>query len=423
MLPNPYTPDATPRMFVGREDELDQVRARLDGVVQYGEMSPLMVFTAPRGQGKTSLLRRVAEDAQHQGFVTVWVSCVSKARFLPDLVQAVDRSLRRAELTSDRWASRLETLTVEVGVPGAKVSTGFRTRGATPEPQISRVGAVESLLHEAAVAVRGRGGAGVLVLLDELHAPDLTDTAVLLNALQNLSGERAVNPLAVIGAGLPATPEHLTKAATFAERTTFAALPRLGPRASADALIAPAAEVGVPWSTTALAVAEGHADGYPYLLQLFGAATWDAARPDPGTTLTEAHVIAGSVQVATRAGAMFRARWGTATPMEREFIAAMANHPDERVPRADIASIMGRTTAAISVVRNRLIDRGIIEPAGHGLLRFTIPGFDAYVRNDTDAPPPATPPPPPARALTSGAPRGIAGPGAPRRTGRTGPVR
>jgi hypothetical protein len=30
--------------------------------------------------------------------------------------------------------------------------------------------------------------------------------------------------------------------------------------------------------------------------------------------------------------------------------------------------------------RDRLLDKGIIEPAGHGRLRFTLPGFTDYVR-------------------------------------------
>ena len=44
---------------------------------------------------------------------------------------------------------------------------------------------------------------------------------------------------------------------------------------------------------------------------------------------------------------------------------------------------MGRDTRAISVPRDRLLDKGIIEAAGHGRLRFTLPGFADYVRSQT----------------------------------------
>ena len=86
----------------------------------------------------------------------------------------------------------------------------------------------------------------------------------------------------VLGAGLPSTPGHLTSAATFAERWEYAELPALDAGASARALVRPAADVGVRWSAAALTLAEGYAGGYPYLLQLVGAAAWDVARPDAG---------------------------------------------------------------------------------------------------------------------------------------------
>jgi hypothetical protein len=46
---------------------------------------------------------------------------------------------------------------------------------------------------------------------------------------------------------------------------------------------------------------------------------------------------------------------------------------------------MGRTSRAVSMPRDRLLDKGIIESAGHGLLRFTLPGFTEYVRGQGTA--------------------------------------
>jgi hypothetical protein len=50
------------------------------------------------------------------------------------------------------------------------------------------------------------------------------------------------------------------------------------------------------------------------------------------------------------------------------------------VARSAVATRMGRTSRAVSMPRDRLLDKGIIESAGHGLLRFTLPGFTDYVR-------------------------------------------
>ena len=384
MLLNPYTPGQLPRFLVGREAEFARIRRQLTRVEQRGEMGgPPLIFTAPRGVGKTSLLRSAAADAQAAGFLTAWVSCVRGAPFLPELGAAITSANDELD-TSSRSSTRLGSFTVEVGVPGVKATAGFDRGSAVPSTSpLAGVGALEGLLHRTARSVRDRGGAGLVVFLDELHAAQLHDLAVLLNAVQNLDGHRENNPLAVIAAGLPSTPAHVTRAATFGERSAFVALPRLGEAASARALVAPAAELGVPWSHDAIELVESNAAGYPYFLQLLGATTWDAAEPDQGTTLTEDHVRAGAVEASAQINAMYEARWHAASEQEQDFMQAMARHPDEDVPRAVIAQALGRTSRAISVPRDRLIDKGIVESTTHGHVRFTLPGFAAYIRAQT----------------------------------------
>ena len=63
----------------------------------------------------------------------------------------------------------------------------------------------------------------------------------------------------------------------------------------------------------------------------------------------------------------------------------MASAGDGNVTRAQIAAAMGRDSRAISDPRERLIEKGVIEPVGHGLVRFTLPGFGAFVRSLDEA--------------------------------------
>ena len=56
------------------------------------------------------------------------------------------------------------------------------------------------------------------------------------------------------------------------------------------------------------------------------------------------------------------------------------------VRTADITELLGTTTPQLSRVRKALIDRGLIESPGTGMLRFTMPGFAAYVLAQADAP-------------------------------------
>lgn len=386
--PNPYTPGQVPRVLVGRSVELRRIRDLVSRVATFGELGgPLLVFHAPRGLGKTSLLRTAQRQAAEVGFVSAWVACSRERPFLPELVRVVERSLQKAEVIpagegGAGFRARLDRISVELGLPGAKVRADVARREEPVDTSaLAPISALEDLLHEAASAVRRRGGAGLLVFLDELHAASADDMATLLNALQNLDGEREQNPLAVVTAGLPVTPEALTRAATFGERSSFVPLDVLSDADARAALAVPAESLGVTWSDDALGRIAEEARGHPYFLQLAGSATWDAAAPAEGDEITVADVEAGVPAATEQLTAMYRARWRSASRAEQSFLAAMAAEDKENVTRAQIAQRLGVDSRAISVPRERLIEKGVIEPVGHGLVRFTMPGFAAYVRD------------------------------------------
>lgn len=389
MVPNPYTPGQVPRILAGRTAELRRIEGLLARVATYGELGgPLLVFHAPRGVGKTSLLRTGQRRAVEAGFVTAWVACSREQPVLPEIAHSVARALERADAlpsgaAGSRWRGELERLTFEIGIPGARVQAQVG-RKASSAPPPAAIGALEALLHDAATVVRQRGGAGLLLLLDELHTASPSDLAVVLNTLQNLDGERADNPLAAVGAGLPVTPEALTRAATFGERSTFVPLDLLSDVDARAALVEPAAAEQVGWTDGALSAVVAEAHGYPYLLQLLGSTTWDAAGPEAGSRLTLVDVRRGLPIARDQLAGMHRARWGAASGLERRFLTAMAAAGTDNVARATIAAGMGVDSRAISVPRERLIEKGVIEPVGHGLVRFTLPGFGAFVRGLDD---------------------------------------
>jgi hypothetical protein len=392
VLPNPYTPSDRPRVFVGRDAERTLLRDKLARVAAYGEMmGALTVVTGPRGVGKTSLLRDVAGQAEEDGFVLAWVSCVKQQPFLGEIVDRVERSLERAEVTTRSGGRRLTDLSVELSAGFAKVRARLDDAPATASTAL--VGPLEDLLGRAGRLVRERGGAGLVVMIDELHAPlestreweyapdreALVHGAVLLNALQNLGGVREGLPVGVIGAGLPQTKALLTRAATFGERSHEIVLGEFGPDDATRLLEAPAAALDVTWAPEALASVVDTARGYPQSLQILGAATWDAARPERGSVLDLADVEVGSRTARTALTSIFEARWAVATGSERSFLRAMAEVGRPIVRRREIAEQLSTTTEALSMVRRNVIVKGIVEEAGYGRLRFTIPGFEDFV--------------------------------------------
>jgi hypothetical protein len=396
-LPNPFTPGQVPRVLAGRAVELRTIGDHVARVAQFGELGgPLLVFHAPRGIGKTSLLRTAQRQAEAVGCLTVWVACSRDRAFLPELVRGVERSLTRADVVpraeARRWRAFLDRITVELGVPGVpvKVSASLaRAEKRAPDPGAAPIGALEDLLHDTAALVRGRGGAGLIVFVDELHAASADEMSIVLNAIQNLDGNREDNPLAVVTAGLPVTPEALTRAATFGERSAFVPLDVLSATDARAALTAPAEALDVRWTPSALEAVVGEARGHPYFLQLLGSTTWTAAGPGAGGRLTLADVRRGVPVAGQQIDAMHRARWNSATKGEQALLQAMARAERDgpasgNVTRARIAAGMGVDSRSISVPRDRLIEKGVIEPVGHGLVRFTLPGFGAWILDRDD---------------------------------------
>jgi hypothetical protein len=394
VLPNPYTPGQLPRVFAGRAAELVKLRDRLGRVRTFGEFAgPLLTFHGPRGLGKTSLLRSAQRDAEGAGFVTVWVSISSGTSLLDEIAAQVDRALQRTDTLSRNARGRWHTVSRKQGAELAaylgpvKATVKSETTQAREGAPSAPIAALEELLATASQLVRRPGGAGMVLFLDELHAAGQPELAVLLNALQDLDGERENVPLAVFAAGLPSTPDAITKAATFGERTSFSQLLALPRQDAAAALVDPARELEVAWAPEAVELVLDAAHGYPYFLQLLGSSVWEHARPDPGSLLTPDHVATGAGGAVEQLAALYQVRWNAATDGEKDLMAAIADlsPAGDAVPRRDVAEALGKTSRAISVPRDRLLEKGILESAGHGLLRFTLPGFAAYVRVQTGA--------------------------------------
>lgn len=180
----------------------------------------------------------------------------------------------------------------------------------------------------------------------------------------------------------------MTSAATFGERSRWLALPDLDDSDLAEALVEPAAALGVRWDPTAVQMVLASSHHYPHFVQVMGNAVWLAARPEAGDTIgvdqARAGIRAGTAEVVD----LHRARWGSLTAAEKRIVTAMAElGRDEVVSRGAIENAVG---GDISIYRARLLDKAVIEDVDRGRLRFTLPGFADYVLAETDPGPTTT---------------------------------
>lgn len=173
---------------------------------------------------------------------------------------------------------------------------------------------------------------------------------------------------------------------TFSERFQFQTLPGLTSAGSREAFEQTAKDVRILWEQEALDFAVEESAGYPYKVQLIGDFAWKAAVRRVGgdglqfgDVIVLADVREALPRVDEAMETLFRARWNGATGKQREMLAALARLGGVDVKRGVLAEALSSPTKAISVPRQRLLDRGLIDANKHGHLSFTVPGFTQFV--------------------------------------------
>lgn len=393
LMDSPYRPGfgARPAVLVGRDAQLARAEAILTRVENSGEAATSVVFTGARGLGKTVTLGVIGDSARQRGFLVAAVSMDRVSDNVQMLAGAVAEGiapLHHAGGASSVWQrmkERLAALSIEVNAGVVKIVSDApkRSRHATTTVQRQVLAA---LTADAAGAAREKDRAGLVVLIDELQEAPTDQLVVLANAIQDATKTERI-PLSIFAAGLPQTPELVMAAASFTERFDFRTLGRLERGDAERALIEPALALKVRWDPEAAAMALDSAGGSPYLIQYIGDEAWTQAQPRDGSNVNVDHAEAAVAQVRDNLDSgMFRGRWAKATPAEKAVISAIAQvrDPDGVASTADVSAVLAVDTRRWSMARRSLIDKGLVEPVAHGLLRFTMPGFGEFVAAQTD---------------------------------------
>jgi hypothetical protein len=381
---NPYSPGAglRPPLLAGRHLEVEAFETVLRRG-ELGRVSQGIMLTGLRGVGKTVLLNELAASAEASGWmiVEVEVSPGGATAALSKLASMLTIAIRQQQ------GSRLSEIAKRAlgSIKGFSITvdpTGGLSASVDVDPV--RSGDLETDFAVLAVDVGQaalEAGVGAAVFIDELQELDRPSMASLAAAV-HLAGQRSV-PFVVVGAGLPNLPGKLADAKSYAERLfDYRRLGKLAGLTAAQALEAPARDSGVTWLDEALAATIDAADGYPYFLQEFGAATWNVAE---GPIITERDAVNGILLGQAKLdGGFFRSRWDRATATEQTYLRAMADDDGEDSRTPTVASRLGRTVSNVGPIRAGLIGKGLIYAPEHGRVAFTVPGMAAFIRRQVD---------------------------------------
>ncbi|GAB3140042.1 AAA family ATPase [Amycolatopsis sp. NPDC004378] len=387
---NPFAPGAgqRPPELAGRERELKAFEVVLERVAR-GRPERSLVLTGLRGVGKTVLLGELRAMAVRHKWGAGKIEARPDAELRRPLSAALHRAIRdlavrhRAPDRVEEVLGVLKAFALRANKADAKLRDRWQPGIDVPAAQgRADSGDIEIDLVELFTDVAELAadvGTGVALLIDEIQDLQPDDVSALCAACHELSQSGA--PLVVVGAGLPHVPAVLSASKSYSERLfRYARIDRLDREDADYAVMAPIEreDAGIePEALDALFDASG---GYPYFIQAYGKAAWDAAPSDP-ITVKDVQVAAPEAESELAVG-FFGSRYDRATPAEREYLQAMAELTqgrDEPAGTADVAVFLGRKPSSLSPARDSLMKKGLVYSAERGQIAFTVPHFGHYL--------------------------------------------
>lgn len=397
---NPYKPGVgtRPPFLAGRDEQLRRFQRLLE---DYPEKRGNLRITGLRGVGKTVLLKEFERLAKHAGWVVVRrdlsarlcdenAFATAMADYLRDAVDQLSVVARIKAKVADAAKATIGQITVDLG-GGVTVSLSSGASEGTASILDDRLGTAVQSVGRAA---RGRG---VAFLFDEAHTmfdqprKGRYPLGALLSAFVTAQDdEDDPLPVMLVLCGLPPLVGNIHRARSNAERLFKAEhISNLDTAANTDglsdaalALVNPAHDSGEIAFVDAIADAMARdVDGYPYFIQWFGEALWDAADVE-GRGVIDDRLYATHRQIVQRSldDEFFEPRYRDARRADQGTMRVAASLGGERFEKNEIDAATTRSSGAIAQSLNRLIADNLLYRDDHGVYAYTAPLFGDFLR-------------------------------------------
>jgi hypothetical protein len=342
-------------VLAGRDDVLAAADEAIERAALDRQVPPALVLVGPRGMGKSVLLTHIASRAEPYGWPRLTIDTPGPGQLAAEVAKQARRLRDILAQEPARKGYRVTEAVMRANLPGVGAEVHLSRQAQQEQPGLPL--SIEDVLAPL-VALAAEGETGIVLTVDE--AQDAA--AEELRALATFH-QRAVEanwPVVLLVAGLP--PLRTGGLKSSFERADWFDIGPLSPPATLTALAEPAVRAGRPYEAGAAEHLAAHTGGYPYAVQLYGHAAWRRSQGQPV-------ISAGAVDLAVpSAGAqlernLYSQRWQRTPPRERQYL---------------VAERLGVTAKDLSMIRERLIDKGTLVAAGRAL-SFVVPGLAASV--------------------------------------------
>lgn len=376
---NPYNPGAgvPPPELTGRDHLIEQARVAISRA-KAGRPAKSAIMLGLRGVGKTVLLNRFEALAEEEGCQTALLEIEPSSplaqQLAPPLQQILHRldRLKKAGADLQRAFGSLRSFATMFKASVGDIDFSLAGPAATGDLTID----LTDLFVAIAEAAKKRDTA-IVLLIDEIQYLKKGDLGALIMAMHKVAQRQL--PLLLFGGGLPQLAKLAGDAKSYAERLFD--YPPIGPLDEAGArlaLTAPAEREGVKYAKDALDYVVEQTGCYPFFLQVWGAHCWDVAAKSP-ITLADAKRASETATAALDEG-IFKVRLARLTDRQQAYARAMAEFGSEPINSSDVANALGLSLSQAAPIRDELIKKGMAYSPERGLIGFTVPKFDEYMR-------------------------------------------
>ncbi|MEJ1087254.1 AAA family ATPase [Microbacterium sp. Mu-80] len=349
----------TPPMLAGRDSILDDFSASLAEGTWSTERT--MLIEGLRGVGKTVLLNALEDAARERGWLVV--SETATPGFLDRITHG---HLQRAIDQLDPPATRRLT---GGGTAGVSITTETVSPRQYPTTLRDQLTTLANLLTPR----------GILITLDEINGATIDELADF--AAEHQHAIRNDQEIAFVGAGLRnAIRDALShRSLTFLRRSLRPPIDFLDYDDATDALRIPILDRGRTIGDAALDYAVRATQGYPFLAQLIGDLAW---KQSPDQTEISLDDVKHAYRRARRTmgSNIHEPSLSDLSHTDRTVLAHMAAD-DGPTAVSDVREALGVTAQYLNVYRQRLIDAGMIVPAGRGMVDIAMPYLREYLRD------------------------------------------
>jgi hypothetical protein len=386
-----------PPALTGREAIIREFEVAIHRL-ERGRSATTPLITGPRGSGKTVLVNHLLAGAREQGWYTASEEVIPGVP-LPRLVAVLAHEVllqmsgrHRAQERVRRALGVLKAFT-SVSAFGIELNIDAENVSGTADSGMFERDLRQLFIEIGEVAKLQ--SSGVLIALDEMHALGEDGLGALYSALHQ-TAQRDL-PVALLSAGLfpswqsGAERVDPTRVSSYPARMmtrSYVRLEPLNPTEATELLTRTADTQGVTWSNVALRVASNFCEGNPWVLQMVGSASWDAA---PGPTIDERAASSACAQVDQQLAQWFFPRLlRSCTGDQLRLLRQIAEFDAWLVPvgqvtdRSDFEADRRARHLLSELARNDLVSFTNVDQAGLSpylmSIRFSVPRLRQYLR-------------------------------------------